>query len=642
MATKKKMLEAAAGSAGGDTLDITDVFSTYLYDGTNVAQTITNGIDLAGEGGLVWQKLRAHPTPPDGQDHYLRDTERGVGKRLRSNSTAGETNDGGITSVNSDGFALSSGTAGNLNGATYASWTFRKAPKFFDVVTYTGDGTSNRQIAHNINGTVGTILIKRLDNGNWLAWHRSVNPGYGILDLNLAFTAGANGFFDAVTDTYLETSWLNTSGVNYVVYLFAHNDSGDGEFGPDGDQDIIKCGSFTSDSSGDVAEIDLGFEPQWIMLKRTSGTGDWRIGDVMRGDTVDNSFQALKANTSDAESTLVMSRPTATGYKIDTGFGTNATGIYMAIRRGPLAPPTAATEVFGIDTYGSTGDGKTPALRSPFVTDMYFQTEIDSNDARRFRQRLTGNKFLTATAAAESGSGGSTNFAFMNGVFNYTGSLSDNYGWMWKRAPSFFDAVAYSGSTSIQNISHNLDVQPEMIWIKNRTWSGTSWTVLFTSLGARKYLSLDTADGAVALPLYNGTDFFANTLPTSSVFTVGGGTAGGGYDNVGSSGLNYIAYLFATLAGVSKVGSVTHSGTTNVDCGFSAGARFVLLKRTDATGDWYLWDSVRGIIAGNDPYLLLNSIAAQVTNTDYIDPLSSGFTITSNFTAGDYIFYAIA
>ena len=79
-----------------------------------------------------------------------------------------------------------------------------------------------------------------------------------------------------------------------------------------------------------------------------------------------------------------------------------------------------------------------------------------------------------------------------------------------------------------------------------------------------------------------------------------------------------------------------------MDCGFTSGARFVLLKRTDASGDWYVWDSERGIVSGNDPYLLLNSTAAEVTNTDYIDPLASGFTITSNFTAGDYIFYAIA
>ena len=116
-----------------------------------------------------------------------------------------------------------------------------------------------------------------------------------------------------------------------------------------------------------------------------------------------------------------------------------------------------------------------------------------------------------------------------------------------------------------------------------------------------------------------------------------------------ASGETYIAYLFATLAGVSKVGSYTGTGADlNVDCGFSSGSRFILIKRTDSTGDWYVWDSLRGITAGNDPYLLLNSTAAEVTSTDYIDPLSSGFTVTSsapaalNASGGSYIFLAIA
>ena len=86
----------------------------------------------------------------------------------------------------------------------------------------------------------------------------------------------------------------------------------------------------------------------------------------------------------------------------------------------------------------------------------------------------------------------------------------------------------------------------------------------------------------------------------------------------------------------------------NVDCGFSAGARFVIIKRTDGSGDWYVYDSVRGIVAGDDPFLALNTNTAQTTNTDYIDPLSSGFTVTSsapsqlNASGGTYLFLAIA
>ena len=58
MATKKKLLQAAAGSAGGAGLNVEDVFSTYLYEGNQSTKTITNNIDLSGEGGLVWIKNR--------------------------------------------------------------------------------------------------------------------------------------------------------------------------------------------------------------------------------------------------------------------------------------------------------------------------------------------------------------------------------------------------------------------------------------------------------------------------------------------------------------------------------------------------------------------------------------------------------
>ena len=120
---------------------------------------------------------------------------------------------------------------------------------------------------------------------------------------------------------------------------------------------------------------------------------------------------------------------------------------------------------------------------------------------------------------------------------------------------------------------------------------------------------------------------------------------------VNASGNNYIQFLFATLSGISKVGTYSGTGNAiNVDCGFTNGARFIMIKRIDedVTGDWYVWDTLRGIVSGNDPYLFLNSTAAQVTNTDYIDPLSTGFTVTSsapaalNTSGGTYLFLAIA
>jgi hypothetical protein len=172
--------------------------------------------------------------------------------------------------------------------------------------------------------------------------------------------------------------------------------------------------------------------------------------------------------------------------------------------------------------------------------------------------------------------------------------------------------------------------------IKNRS-TASNWIVYTEALGNTKALEFTASGPTTSVVFYN------NTSPTSSVFTVGLATS------VNGSGSNLVAYLFATLAGVSKVGSYTGTAAAQtINCGFTGGARFVLIKRTDDTGDWYVWDTARGIISGNDPYLLLNSTAAEVTSTDYIDPASSGFEISStapaaiNANGGSFIFMAIA
>jgi hypothetical protein len=204
---------------------------------------------------------------------------------------------------------------------------------------------------------------------------------------------------------------------------------------------------------------------------------------------------------------------------------------------------------------------------------------------------------------------------------------------MWKRAPSFFDVVAYTGNgTAGRTVSHNLGVAPEMMWIKRRDVSN-GWKVYHSALGAGSSVALNETVGEET----NGNGCWNSTAPTDSVFSLGP------IGDVNASGNTYIAYLFASLDGVSKVGSVSHtSGTpTNVDCGFTAGARFIILKRYDATSNWWVFDTERGIAVGNDARLYLDTTVAE-TSTDQIDPYSAGFTIDGARATGDYIFYAIA
>jgi hypothetical protein len=115
------------------------------------------------------------------------------------------------------------------------------------------------------------------------------------------------------------------------------------------------------------------------------------------------------------------------------------------------------------------------------------------------------------------------------------------------------------------------------------------------------------------------------------------------------SGTTDVAYLFATCAGVSKVFSYTGNGSSQtINCGFTGGARFVLIKRTDSAGDWYVWDTARGIVSGNDPHLSLNTTAAEVTSNDTIDTDSTGFVVNQvsatnvNVSSATYIGLAIA
>jgi hypothetical protein len=204
---------------------------------------------------------------------------------------------------------------------------------------------------------------------------------------------------------------------------------------------------------------------------------------------------------------------------------------------------------------------------------------------------------------------------------------------MWKRAPNYFDVVAYTGNgTAGRTVSHNLGVAPEMMWVKVRSQS-YGWITYHESLGNTKYMTLDDTTAAATY-----SQNWNNTDPTATEFTLGTNW------NVNKSGETFIAYLFASLDGVSKVGTFTHTdGTpTDVDCGFTSGARFVIWKKTSNIGQWVVVDTERGIVAGNDPYLELNSTNAESSAYDIVDPLSSGFTVAQVISSGDYIFYAIA
>ncbi len=650
MTGAKKLLMAAAGGAGGDKVYVDDVFSTFLYTGNSANQDIVNGIDLAGEGGMVWTKRR-----DNGQLHGLFDTERGVLKYISSDASDGETTRSNtLKAFNSDGFQLGAQSypTSNSNGEKGVSWSFRKQPGFFDIQTYTGNN-SGQTLTHDLGCVPAMIWIKRTDFGeDWVVYHvgsdSSAPEDYSLKLNETEARSNNNGAFNDTAPTSTQFTVGNSGAVSqggksFVAYLFAGtNDSDSQIFGDDSDESIIKCGSYTGNGNATGPLIDLGFEPQFVMIKAASRTGHWFMLDVMRGITTGSSSSSpgtneyILANSDGAEGSTTSINVNSTGFQPrttdDSVNENNATYTYMAIRRS-MKTPEAGTEVLSTVAYTGTGENK--FLTSSSVVDLAFNRKRTSGDwtwtgrLQGAARKLVSNGDFPEGTDPNGIKGLDYNNGVLLGTVGDVNSNGDTYiSYMLTRATGFFDVVAYTGDGSgAKSFSHNLGVAPELMILKGRSLTD-SWFVFANPLGASARLKLETTVASGSSVLWD------NTLPTATQFRVGSG--------INPSTETYINYLFATVAGVSKVGSVTHSGTTDVDCGFSAGARFVMAKRTDSSGDWFIWDSVRGIVSGDDPYLRWNVSSAEVTNTDYIDPLSSGFTLTSSFTAGTYIFLAIA
>jgi hypothetical protein len=646
-----------------DAAFIEDVFSTYLYTGNGSTQTITNGIDLSTKGGLVWVKNRS-----DVKNNILADTARGANNWLSSNLTNAQATDATkISSFSSSGFNIGSDSTVNLSTQNYASWTFRKQAKFFDVVTYTGNGTAGRTVSHSLGSVPGCIIVKRTDtSADWQVYHRTVGNDGKTLSLQLnssALPTQSVTYWNNTNPTSTVFSLgtnatVNANGGTYVAYLFAHNAGG---FGASGTDNVISCDTYLSNTNG--VDVNLGYEPQFLLIKSVDTVAaNWVVVDNMRGLPVDKDAIVLQPNSSSAEAATT-SPPitlTANGFRVtgtdsrfsyNDGEGSDANYLYIAIRRGPMRTPTSGTSVFTPVARNGTGTNTT-------ITSAGFPVDLTLSRVRSgasgysfaFFDRMRGKNivlFSNATSAENASvTNALTGFDVMNGVsvgtdgtlicINDTDAFSTDF---FRRAPGFFDVVCYTGTGSLRTVTHNLGATPELLIVKRRA-GAEDWNVYSATTGNAAYLRLNTT---AAVGTAGADALWGSTTPTSSVFTVK--TSGG----TNASGGIYVAYLFASVAGVSKVGTYTGTGTTNqINCGFTGGARFVLIKRTSSTGDWYVWDSARGIVAGNDPYLLLNSTAAEVTNTDYVDTYSAGFELSStapaaiNANGGTFIFLAIA
>ena len=423
-------------------------------------------------------------------------------------------------------------------------------------------------------------------------------------------------------------------------------------FGKDGDQNIIACGKYTGKHEAtDGPWVDLGWQPEYVLIKYANGSAAWQLFDTMRGITTGGVDMILYPDNPNAETTTQHRiRVMPLGFRLDTLDG-DTTGdgrefIYMAIRKPDSyvgRPPEVGTDSFAMDTWVTGPQNQGPAMISNFPVDFELDRDPTSGSGWQSnwnaRGRLLQGYYVMTNAADAQQAGTWGYYDYNNGWLNrnvHTG-YTNWHSWMWKRGAGFDILNYYGNATAGRSVHHSLGVPPEMIWIKSRT-NAYDWIVY------NKFLNGGVTPEQWALKLSYTTeeqqkDWFNNQAPTATEFFVDGSATSN------NSRDDFIAMLFASVDGISKCGVYDgQNSTKSISTGFRP--RFVIIKKiSGGAGSWYVFDTLRGWGAGNDQDIKLNMQNAQ-SAYEVGTPTATGFDITTdgswNGAGGKYVYYAHA
>jgi len=341
-------------------------FQTKLYTGNSTNNTaITNDGNSDLQPDWIWVKSRTNT-----HYHDLRDSTRGVTKRLVSNTNDAEsTKDQSYVSFDSDGFTLGDDTDSggsalntiNTSSNNYVAWQWKanggttttndasstgvgsidsvyqaNTTAGFSIVTYTGTG-STATVAHGL-GAVPDVLIfkKRNATDNWYVYHKQLTSDYYLV---LDTTGARNNDVNIWNDTdptstvfSIANAGVHADGKTMVCYAFAEK------------KGYSKFGRYEGNGNANGAFVYTGFSPAWIMIKnRTDSGDDWHIFDSTRDATGNIASQRLKANDSGAEGSDGALDFLSNGFKLRNTSNARNSGdrfIYMAFAKSPYVSST--------------------------------------------------------------------------------------------------------------------------------------------------------------------------------------------------------------------------------------------------------------------------------------------------------------
>ena len=668
---------------------IEDVFTQMDWVGNDSSgHVIPQGFDYTTDGGFAI--IRG----TEGGVTHIATTEElngdGSSKLLAPNAGNGWMNEVGAITLTSTGITLGDGgSAWNGNNQLYNVTSFKKAPGFVDVVKFTGNGTA-RAISHNLATLPGMIWLKRTsgagDVGDFWVYHKNVtsNPNqyFSLREQNPRQTDSPN-LWDV---TQMTTSTFgvgtnnktNENGVEYIAFLFS--DGSDQTWGPNQDEAIIKCGSYTGNgSTSDASPKDagVGFEVSWHMNKPVNNTGgdtNWAVLNDMLGyggristnrkGWYMNSDAATFSNQSYGYNSRLGPQMWETNVNVN-----NQEYFYLSIRRMGQKPIRTAGEAFHVMDIASGSDYITTVppgnFRIPTAwinanrkVGFLFEKKHQGSAGYNWQAgpRLAGGKAFAFNN--DNGLGNNGNFKF-GGYGNITGLNQYNRGRMWPKVKGYFDVQEFEGKNQNITVEHDLGVVPDMIWIKcgaanmmvaspSIDSNGTSWTSCLNcgALNGSGNMNKSGYD-TQGYGWTNGVD------PTATTITLKGSTDANQYKwsngiNASPPTINYM-YLFKTIPGISKLGR--YDGTNSnwnqtINCGFTNGIAFVIVKRVSGGGggesNWWTTDS-EGIGSSQSFMGKLNS-ETYFDDSSRIKYAASGFMVRGdlNTNGSSWWYYAIA
>ena len=322
--------------------DGSDYFDIKLYTGNGSTQTISG---LGFSPDWVWTKARSFA-----ENNNVFDTVRGVTKLILPDQTTAEQTISGITAFTSDGYTLGSHLSCNQNNSTYVSWNWdagsstasntdggitsscrTSTSSGFSIVSWTGNGSSNQTVGHNLGVVPELIIAKNRDTTNsWAVWTTGFNANEYLLLNSTSAKATFSGQWGSTPTSSVfgvNDSSVNGSGNDIIAYCFSSVSS------------FSQIGQYTGNASTDGPFVALSFRPAWIMYKNISAAHSWVIFDSTR-DTYNVSDSYLLANSSATEANASTIDFLSNGFKIRSSAASpNGSGnsiLYLAFAENPF------------------------------------------------------------------------------------------------------------------------------------------------------------------------------------------------------------------------------------------------------------------------------------------------------------------